>query len=93
MGGGAIRHWVYGHDYYGVSLPNILRRGPEKLRVCCWLRLRAANGLEIPYIGCMELDCQVLGEQITKRGVLVIRDTPDASPSPEVWRSWHEGNT
>lgn len=60
--------------------------------MCRWLWLRAANGLEIPYIGYMELDCQVLGERIPKRGVLVIRDTPDVSPSPEVWSSWHEGN-
>lgn len=58
--------------------------GPEKLRACHWLRLRAANGLEIPYIGYVELDFQVLGKQIPKRGVLIIRDTPDVSPNPEV---------
>ncbi|XP_029920216.1 uncharacterized protein LOC115368293 [Myripristis murdjan] len=58
--------------------------GPEKLRECHWLRLRAANGLQIPYIGYLELDFQVLGKLIPKRGVLVIRDAPDASPIPEV---------
>lgn len=52
--------------------------------MCHWLRLRAANGLETPYIGYLEVDVQVLDKQIPKRGVLVIKDTPDASPDPEV---------
>ncbi|KAK7918908.1 hypothetical protein WMY93_010192 [Mugilogobius chulae] len=30
--------------------------GPDRLRSCHWLQLRAANGLEIPYIGYLELD-------------------------------------
>lgn len=46
--------------------------------------VRAASGLEIPHIGYLELDFQVLGKLIPKRGVLVIRDTPDASPNPEI---------
>lgn len=58
--------------------------GPEKLKACHWMRLRAANGQEIPYIGYLELDIQVLGKKIPKRGVLVIRDAPDASPNSKV---------
>lgn len=58
--------------------------GPEKLKACHWLRLRAANGLDIPYVGYLELDCQVLGRQIPKRGVLVVRDPLEPSPNSEI---------
>lgn len=58
--------------------------GPERLKACHWLRLRAANGLQIPYIGYLELDFQVLSKQIPKRGVLVIKDMLDASPNPDI---------
>lgn len=32
-------------------LVNFAQCGQERLRLCQWLQLRAANGLEIPYIG------------------------------------------
>ena len=50
--------------------------GPDKLRSCNWLRLSAANGLSIPYVGYLELDVQLCGRVVTKRGVLVVKDPP-----------------
>lgn len=53
-------------------------------RSCRWLQLRAANGLEIPYVGYVELDVEVLGKVILQRGVLVVKDPPGQVSSPEV---------
>lgn len=51
-------------------------------RSCRWLQLCAANGLEIPYVGYVELDMEVLGKVIPRRGVLVVKDPPgQISPS------------
>ena len=38
-----------------------------------WLRLTAVNGLEIPYVGYLELGVKVLGVMIPQRGILVIK--------------------
>lgn len=46
--------------------------GSEKLHSCNWLRLSAANGLAIPYVGYLELDVQLCGKVVSKRGVLVV---------------------
>lgn len=43
-------------------------------RDCKWLGLKAANGLDIPYVGYIELDVVVLGQCIPGRGVLIIKD-------------------
>lgn len=48
--------------------------GPEKLHSFHWLRLSAANGLAIPYVGYFDLDVQLCGKVIAKRGVLVVKD-------------------
>ena len=45
-------------------------------RSCCWLQLRAANGLEIPYVGYVELDVTVFGKAVPQRGILVVKDPP-----------------
>ena len=42
-----------------------------------WLTLTAANGLEIPYIGYLELDFEAQGVTIPQRGILVVRDPLD----------------
>ena len=39
------------------------------------LTLRGANGLEIPYLGYLELDVQVEGVTVPSCGVLVLKDT------------------
>ena len=47
------------------------------------LRLKAANGLDIPYVGYLELDVELCDKVITKRGVLVVKDpTGQASSAP-----------
>ena len=42
------------------------------------MTLRAANGLEIPYMGYIELDVEVDGVRIPGCGILVLKDTPAA---------------
>ena len=44
-----------------------------------WLKLTAANGLDIPYIGYFEADVECCGKLIEKRGILVVQDPPNAS--------------
>lgn len=48
----------------------------ERLYSCNWLQLKAANGLDIPYVGYAEVTVEVLGKVIPKKGVLVVKDTP-----------------
>ncbi|KAL6480061.1 hypothetical protein MHYP_G00110940 [Metynnis hypsauchen] len=52
-----------------------------KLQFCRWLQLRAANGLEIPYVGYVELPVEVLGKLIPDRGWLVVKDPPGSAGS------------
>lgn len=49
----------------------------ECLKPCSWLRLKAANGLDIPYCGYLELEVEVLGKTLPKMGVLIMRDLLD----------------
>ena len=44
------------------------------------LQLKAANGLDIPYVGFLELDVELCDKKITKCGVLVVSD-PFGQPS------------
>ncbi len=59
-------------DHFQESVPKLLETGS-------WLTLKAANGLEIPYVGYLELDVEVMGNLIPQRGILVIKDIPDSS--------------
>lgn len=43
------------------------------------LTLRAANGLEIPYVGYLELEIEVDGVKVPNCGLLVLKDTPATS--------------
>lgn len=61
-----------------VFLSNFSPWGPDRLRSCQWLQFRAANGLEIPYIGYLELDVTLCGKVMPRCGVLVVKDPPDA---------------
>eukprot|EP00064_Thunnus_orientalis_P011317 superscaffoldBa00001625_g11347 len=51
--------------------PNLVAPCPKHFRTaprsCCWLQLRAANGLEIPYVGYVELDVTVFGKAVPQR--------------------------
>ena len=42
-----------------------------------WLRITAANGLELPYLGYLEVTVTALGVQLPDMGILVVRDSPD----------------
>jgi len=52
-------------------------RGSDPLDTNKRLTLTAANGLEIPYIGYLELDFEEQGVTIPQRGILVVKDPPD----------------
>ena len=58
-----------------MSFCSILSPGAEKLQSCKWLRLSAANGLAIPYVGYLELDVQLCGKTVKRGGVLVVKNT------------------
>lgn len=65
----------------GFFLQHFESWGLEKLQSCNWLRLSAANGLAVPYVGYLELDVQLCGKTITRRGVLVVTDTLNGGSS------------
>lgn len=50
----------------------------QKVKTCQWLQLRAANGLEILYLGYVEVDVELCGKLVPRCGVLVVRDPPGA---------------
>ena len=52
--------------------------GYERLEACNWLKLRAANGWDIPYVGYLELDVELCGTSVPRCGVLVVKDPPGA---------------
>lgn len=56
----------------------------EQLQTCNWLQLKAANGLDIPYLGYAEFDVSVFGKVIPRRGILVVKDGPTAILRPGV---------
>ena len=56
---------------------NYRPKGKTLLSTSGWLTLTAANGLDIPYVGYFELDVEVLGITVPKRGILVVRDSAD----------------
>jgi len=49
-----------------------------------WLQITAANGLNIPYVGFTELDVEVEGVVITKRGIVITKTTPAGRSTPGV---------
>lgn len=55
--------------------------GYDRLHSCHWLQLRAANGLEIPYISYLELDVKLCGKVMPCCGILVVKDPPGAVTS------------
>ncbi|XP_076840784.1 uncharacterized protein LOC143485286 [Brachyhypopomus gauderio] len=50
------------------------------LQQCNWLQLKAANGLEIPYVGYIELDLTVLGKTLCGMGILVVKESVCLEP-------------
>lgn len=50
----------------------------DMLATTGWLRLTAANGLDIPYIGYLELEIETMGLKIPDCGFLVVKDPPNS---------------
>ena len=42
-----------------------------------WLTVRVANGIEVPYASYVEMDMEVCGVVVSKRDVLIVKDTTD----------------
>lgn len=53
---------------------HFLSDGTDLLQTAGWLRLTAANGLEIPYLGYLELDVEAMGNVLPNCGFLVVKD-------------------
>ena len=53
----------------------------DRLQSCNWLRLRAANGLAIPYVGYLELDVALCDKVMSRCGILVVKDPPETVTS------------
>lgn len=49
-----------------------------KLSSACWVKLTAANGLDIPVLGCLQADVECLGKVLPRKCIFVLTDTsPD----------------
>lgn len=60
--------------YESFFYRNFQKFAPDVLKKCGWLQLKAANGLDIPYVGYFETDVNVLGRNLSKQGILVEKD-------------------
>ncbi len=47
----------------------------DMLSTAGWLKITAANGLDIPYLGYLELEVETMGIVLPECGFLVVRDT------------------
>ena len=72
VGSGSVVSFVT-EEFYKKKLQPTCRRVRQDGRM---LTLRAANGLEIPYLGYLEQDVEVDGVKVPRCGVLVLKDTP-----------------
>ena len=64
----------------GGSVRQEKPRGHKLTTVQNWLTIRAADGLEFPYLGYFEADIVLAGITVCNRGVLVVRDVLSAVP-------------
>ncbi|RXN33232.1 Transposon Ty3-I Gag-Pol poly [Labeo rohita] len=54
--------------------------GEQKLKLssACWVKLTAANGLDIPVLGCLQADVECLGKVLPRKCIFVLTDSsPD----------------
>ncbi|KAJ8375587.1 hypothetical protein SKAU_G00061670 [Synaphobranchus kaupii] len=50
--------------------------GAKRLSSATWVKLTAANGLDIPVVGCLYADVECLGMKLPGKCVFVVRDDP-----------------
>ena len=63
---------MFTESFYNRFLPDYTR-----LRTDVTLKLRAANGLSIPYIGYVKVDMKVMGQNLKSCGVLIVKESTD----------------
>ena len=61
----------YFNEHYGNLVGEVVTDTPQ------WLRITAANGLHIPYIGYVEMDVRILEMDFPKMGFLISKDSPN----------------
>lgn len=57
-------------------------KGEDILPAFEWLKITAANGLDLPYIGYVELNVETMGLTIPERGFLIVKDSAHSSSVP-----------
>lgn len=67
---------IHGPLVFTISESFFQQNFQDQLRSCHWLDLKAANGSEIPYLGYLGPDVEVLGCVIPRHGVLVVHEPP-----------------
>ena len=63
---------------------NIQQKHGDPIDTSSWLVLKAANGLDIPYIGYVEIDITVNNQVFTSCGVLIEKDIPETREKKNV---------
>ncbi|KAL6467298.1 hypothetical protein MHYP_G00251020 [Metynnis hypsauchen] len=61
---------------------NLFGDDEDMLSTSSWLKITAANGLDIPYLGYLELDVETMDMTIPECAFLVVKDTENASVVP-----------
>lgn len=64
------------------DLERIMGRVDQLVDTTSWLKLKAANDLDMPYIGYLEMDLTVFGQTLPKRGILIRRDSKTDGSRP-----------
>lgn len=70
-------------QFLKVSSEIVLTDRGENIRPAFeWLKITAANGLDLPYMGYVELDVEAMGLIIPERGFLIVKDSSHCSSVP-----------
>ena len=57
------------------------------LDICSILRVSSSQGLDVPFIGYVELDANIMGRVFPGLGFLIVRDPTDTPIASRNWRS------
>lgn len=61
---------------------HLAKKGENVCPAFEWLKITAASGLELPYMGYVELDFDAMGLTIPERGFLIVRDSAHSASVP-----------